>query len=166
MKGIIVVGLLIYPSWFAYYGLSKKAVNDRLTYARHKDEFIQSDTDIWLREKQTRKRINEVIGKIKESTKKTDTFLIIDSGLIYFYGERRKMAVQKVIPKHLREKDLVNDLKTVNPKCVAIDHWASCSLVRLSKPFHAWFNRQYKIATSTSRFTIYMQKNRIETGKE
>jgi hypothetical protein len=166
MKGIIVVGLLIYPGWFAYYGLSKKAVSDRLTYARHKDEFIQSDTDIWLREKQTRKRINEVIGKIKESTKKTDTFLIIDSGLIYFYGERRKMAVQKVIPKHLREKDLVNVLKTVNPKFVAIDHWASCSLVRLSKPFQVWFSRQYKIETSTGRFTIYMQKNRIETGKK
>ena len=99
-------------------------------------------------------------------TEKKDRFLIIDSRLIYFYAEKRKLAVQKAIPIHLREKDLVNDLKTVNPKCVAIDHWASCSFIRLSKPFHAWFNRQYKIDSSTSRFTIYIQKKRMEAGKE
>jgi hypothetical protein len=166
MKSIVIVCLLIYPGWFAYYGLSKKAVNDRLTYARHKDEFIQSDTDIWLREKQTRKRIHEVIKKVKEKTEKKDRFLIIDSGLIYFYEERRKLVIQKVIPKHLREKDLVNDLKMVNPKCVAIDHWASCSLGRFSKPFHVWFNRQYKMDTSSGRFNIYMRKNGLGTGKE
>jgi hypothetical protein len=158
MKSIVLVGLLIYTGWFVYYGLTQKAVNDRLTYARQKNEFIKSDSDIWLREKQTRKRINEVISKVKERTEKKDKFLIIDSGLVYYYGERRKMAVQKAVAKHLREKDLVNDLKTVDPMCVAIDHWASCSLARFSKPFHAWFNRDYKMHTSTSRFTIYLQK--------
>jgi hypothetical protein len=163
---LLLVILLLFPSWFVYFGLSKKAVNDRITYALQKEEFIRSDIDVWLREKQTRKRINEVLGAIKKKTDRTDKLLYIESGLIYFYEKRKNLAVQKIILKYLKEKDLLNDLRTVNPKCVAIDHWASCTLKRMSKTFHDWFSRHYKLETSTSRFTIYIQKKETESEKE
>jgi hypothetical protein len=158
VKIFVLVVLLIFPSWFVYYGLSKKAVNDRISYSRQKDEFIRSDIDVWLREKLTRKRINEVLRVIKDKTKRMDKLLYIESGMIYFFEERNKLDRQKIILKHLKEKDLLNDLQTVNPKCVAVDHWASCSLKRMSKSFHDWFNRHYTYNTNTGRYTIYLRK--------
>jgi hypothetical protein len=154
----VLVILLVLPGWFIYFGLTKKAVNDRMTYSRHKEEFIRSDIDVWLREKQTRKRINEVIGAIKDRTERTDKLLYIESGLIYFYEERKKLAVQKFILKHLKEKDLWSDLQTENPEYVAVDHWASCSMKMKSRSFHDWFNQHYAYETNTGRYNLYLRK--------
>jgi hypothetical protein len=158
IKVFILVVLLVFPSWFVYYGLSKKAVNDRISYSLQKEEFIRSEIDVWLREKLTRQRINEVLRVIKNKTERMDKLLYIESGMIYFFEERKNLARQQIILKHLEENDLLSDLQTVNPKCVAVDHWASCSVKRMSRPFHDWFNRHYTYDTNTGRYAIYLRK--------
>jgi hypothetical protein len=158
VKVFTLIILLAFPSWFVYYGLTKKAVNDRLVYSRLKNEFIRTDTDVWLRERLTRKRINWVLSATKDKTERMDRLLFIESGIIYFYEEKRNLAKQKIILKHLKEKDLLSDLQTVSPKCVAVEHWASCSFKKMSRSFHDWFNRHYAYDTNTGRYAIYFRK--------
>ncbi len=159
LKAFSVVALLLIPTWFTYYGLTKKSVNDRLMVQRDND-VIKSNFGVWLPKQHTRRKIRGVVRFTREKNKRGEPILFIQSYLVYFYAGQKDLKVMNISIKHFSEESLINDIRILNPKFVAIENWANNSLDRLPKTFHMWFGRKYRYIAHRSGYSIYIRKKR------
>jgi hypothetical protein len=163
LKTFLVAALLLFPTWFTYYGLTQKSVNDRRMVRRNND-VIKSNFGLWLPKQQTRRKIRGVVRFTGEKNKRDMPILFIQSYFIYFCAGQKDLKVMNISIKHFSEESLINDMRILNPKFVAIESWAHNSLDRLPQPFHAWFGREYRCIAHRSGYSIYTQKARKIAG--
>ncbi len=159
LKAFLIAALLLFPTWFTYYGLTKKSVNDRLMVRRDND-VIKSNFGVWLPKQQTRHKIQGVVKFTREKNKRGEPILFIQSYLVYFYADPKNLEVMNISIKHFSEENLISDMRILNPKFIAVENWAYNSLDRLPQTFHVWFERKYRLIAHKDSYSIYTQKKR------
>jgi hypothetical protein len=140
------------------YGLTRKDVNDRLTYERDKSAFIYSKAGIIVPRRQMEMKIQGILGFLRKEKPSSEAILVANGSLLYFFLESTRPNIRNIDMENLKTSSLLMDLKKRNPKFVAIDHWLLPAFGTYFHGFQDELDKKYRFLLETGSYKIFIRR--------
>lgn len=155
IQGVAVVLLLTGPSAFIWYGLTRKNVNDRLTYKRRPQDIVHSDMGVWLVRGQLQRGIRGVRRAIANPSRRDDQVVFIDTALIFYHATNRELGHFDIQIEYFNEDNLSRYFRKHEPAFVAVENWALKYFRWLSPSFRQDFDGNYTSIAIRAGHTVF-----------